>query len=512
MGETKVRIVQQFKKVDGGGVGKMRRDTVERVLVGVGQSQQDAEGLLAVYSPSDTIIDYVDFVDWLLGASAPPRSKKEAVQRIFEECDLQRSGKIAKSTLMQAVQQISAESCWQDLQTVYASCMGSDEDQVDYKAFLDALFADDEMLDVLSYYASPKRDFGTVLRQLDPAAEDAAPLYATMDDFREAHAGNEPLLKQMRNRVLVCAKCKKPNAYTLKDCNACGSSLAAVEETFNDNIFMGFIYGVAKGRFPYAVSTRAETEDYLAFDDPLGVTAVHLCVIPTSVFCPDIRFLFTDPARGLKIVDDMMEIGRQAVLASYWSDKAFIDTYWPGEEPPKTVEDMVNLCVLGFNFPPSMFQLHLQFQHRPLFPFHTVQLEKGNHYNHGRFYPFEYVRAALALGDAVRMEVHDETPIEDVVAKVKDQGLDYDAMHAQMIAKGKIFAARFPIWRKGDFEYTVTEGKVYSNETGELVPDLDPAELQKKDNVAMRNYAKPKCSLYRYMKSRSGVQHFVEGA
>lgn len=57
MGETKVRIVQQFKKADGGGVGKMRQETVERVLVGVGQSQQDAESLLAVYSPSDTVID-----------------------------------------------------------------------------------------------------------------------------------------------------------------------------------------------------------------------------------------------------------------------------------------------------------------------------------------------------------------------------------------------------------------------------------------------------------------------
>jgi len=236
----------------------------------------------------------------------------------------------------------------------------------------------------------------------------------------------------------------------------------------------------------------------------------HLCVIPTSTFCPDIRFLFADPARGLRLVEDLMEVGRQAAL-TYWSDKAFVEAYWPGREPPETTEDMENLCVLGFNFPPSMFQLHLQFQHGPLFPFHAVQLERGSHYNHGRFYPLEYVRAALALGDAVRMDVDDDTRIEDIVAKVKDQGLDYDTMHKQMIDKGKSFAKKFPIWHRRDFEHTVTNGKVYSNDTGEVVPDLNPAELQRKDNAAMRNYAKPKCSMYRFMKSPSEVKHFLEG-
>ncbi len=61
---------------------------------------------------------------------------------------------------------------------------------------------------------------------------------------------------------------------------------------------MGFIYGVGKGKFPYTISMRLQTEKFLCFDDPLSLATCHLNAIPTDVYVPDLRYLFADPERG----------------------------------------------------------------------------------------------------------------------------------------------------------------------------------------------------------------------
>ncbi|CAE7945432.1 unnamed protein product [Symbiodinium sp. KB8] len=121
-------------------------------------------------------------------------------------------------------------------------------------------------------------------------------------------------------------------------CNACGASLKDVQRSFSDNIFMGFIYGIAKGKFPYKISMRAQTPDFLCFDDPLQCSSCHLNAIPTSVYCCDMRYLFTDPSRGkelcanitmgvgLALILDLRRIAAEAaleqLLGRYWKDEA----------------------------------------------------------------------------------------------------------------------------------------------------------------------------------------------
>jgi len=518
---TCAAILQQFQAHDKSGSGVMARGEIARVFAKIGYGEEGAEQLLVEYGAAGQTVQYREFIEWVMdgeqAAEDPAASPKERVEQVFRSCVQESGGKLPRSLLERVLRAIGGDAILKDVESLVASGMWpeaeSPEDLVSLDAWLEWMFAEGPRRASMAYFAGPRGELVTALRRLDPVTEATQPAYGSMDEFRERHAGDEPLLAQLRNRVLICPSCKKPNGFTMSGCNACGCSLEGVEESFNDNIFMGFIYGVAKGRFPYAISTRAETEDLLAFDDPLGITVCHLCVIPTSVFCPDLRFLFTDPARGLKLVDDLMEFGRKAIVEQYWGDAAFRQKYWLGEEIPQTTEEMQELAVLGFNYPPSMFQLHLQFQHGPLFPFHEIQLLKGGtHYTHGRFFPLEYIRAALSRGDAVRMHITDNTRIEDVVAKVSELGIDYDRMHQRMLDKATGLSHRFPIWRKEDFEYTVTEGKVYSNATGEHLPDIDAGELQRKDNVAMKNYAKPKCSLYRYAKSPGEVRHFAEAA
>eukprot|EP00438_Fugacium_kawagutii_P000500 Skav217661 [mRNA] locus=scaffold2919:128154:130839:+ [translate_table: standard] len=69
-----------------------------------------------------------------------------------------------------------------------------------------------------------------------------------------------------------------------------------------------------------------------------------------------------------------------------------------------------------------MFQLHLQFIHLPLFPFHYNLFQSGEHFTRGRFFPLEYMKQALALGDAVRIDDAGSCDIESLISKVKAAG------------------------------------------------------------------------------------------
>jgi hypothetical protein len=86
--------------------------------------------------------------------------------------------------------------------------------------------------------------------------------------------------------------------------------------------------------------------------------------------------------------------------------------------------------LITVSYPPSQYQLHLQFIVLPLLPFQYEQYLRGVHCTQGRFFPLQYVRAVLAL-DAP-MHVVDDTPIEAITAFYKARGVDYDIVHRQM--------------------------------------------------------------------------------
>ena len=50
----------------------------------------------------------------------------------------------------------------------------------------------------------------------------------------------------------------------------------------------------------------------LAFDDPLSITRCHLCSIPTNVYIPDMRNLFTNPPEGLKMMRQLSDTAWEA--------------------------------------------------------------------------------------------------------------------------------------------------------------------------------------------------------
>jgi len=341
----------------------------------------------------------------------------------------------------------------------------------------------------------------------------------SIEKFKDKYADNQHIMASLRNKVRVCPNpnCKKPCAYTLTHCNACGNSIADVPLSYNDNVFMGFIYGIASGKFPYKISLRNETANFLCFDDPLSLSPCHLNCIPASTYISDLRYLFTDPERGLTLVNSLWEMSAKVAMEQFWGNPAYKSKILGENAPiPTKTEELVELVATGMNFPPSMYQLHLQFVHFPMMPFQYLMAKEHNHFHHGRFFPLEWLRKALALGKKVQLSVDDSTEISSIIQKVKEAGVNYDEVHTEMLAKCQRAQDRFATWNEADFECQVINGKVFDSEPLKLRSDLDAKSLQAADTKLLQNYGrpyddngKPTGSYYGFAKKPGEVVDFV---
>lgn len=165
----------------------------------------------------------------------------------------------------------------------------------------------------------------------------------TVKDFLESvevdARAKSVLSEQLKNTVKKCPSCGKANAYVaivtnnfcrccflkalhllvfapeiylsrsgryhrylLPVCNSCGHDISNVEVSFVDNIFTSFIFGIARGNFPYSISVRQQTPQLLVFDDLMACSPCHVNCIPTNVYIPDLRVLFEKPEAGLPLV------------------------------------------------------------------------------------------------------------------------------------------------------------------------------------------------------------------
>jgi len=346
------------------------------------------------------------------------------------------------------------------------------------------------------------------LEKRDPAFD------SSIDEFRKHHEGDEALLARLKNKVKVCS-CGKPCAVTMPTCNSCGSALD-VNITFNDNVFMAFIYGIKCSKFPLMISIRAQTPSFLCFDDMLSLSPCHLNAIPTSTYIPDLRYLFKEPAAGLKLINDLFDIAAQAALDQFWGDEAFRNKVFAGKPVPSSREEVLEYSACGMNFPPSMYQLHLQFIHYPMLPFQFNMARKQQHWHHGRFYSLEYLRAALACGDQVKMDVHENTELSSIMNIVSAAGVHYDTFHRDLMEKNRWMQEHFSSWSEDDFECCVVNDHVFDNR--QLVSGADPKDIQAADKKALENYGRPHVdgkptglTYYSHAKKPDEVKAFPEG-
>jgi len=342
------------------------------------------------------------------------------------------------------------------------------------------------------YLAGFKADrvaaFPTVAR-LDIQA--AHTIDGTIDDVYKKYPELEACLY---NEVKMCS-CGKVCAYTMTVCNSCGKELPE-EITKSENVFTAFLFGVklASRGFPYTISLRGETENVIVFDDMLQLCSCHLNAIPKTHYIPDWRYLLMAPAEGLKILDSI-EAACLAATKVFLGNAAYREFMY---KTGVTDEDIINNIVKCFNFPPSQFQLHMQWLVPPLTPFHMLMALEHNHFHKGRGFPASYVRKVLAVG-AYPEPITKDTSIERILEYYKDQGVDYETewteWYDSICIRG---TATTQNWKTDDFQYVVESGKVFNYtvedgkvKLGDQADGVDPSKLQVGDKVILQNYGRP---------------------
>jgi hypothetical protein len=135
----------------------------------------------------------------------------------------------------------------------------------------------------------------------------------------------------------------------------------------------------------------------LVFDDPLALSRCHLCACPSDAYVPDVRTLFRCPTRGLALLQQLDDACWQATETNFLNAEP-----WAAATLSLAARVLPRLelrqahVVSGLNFPPSQFQLHLQYLLPPLTPYHWGLHRAGKHFGAGRFFPFRYLTKALA--------------------------------------------------------------------------------------------------------------------
>jgi len=335
--------------------------------------------------------------------------------------------------------------------------------------------------------SGPKAGIFTYVNQTAARTPPAFP--GTVAEFIEKVPGVIP--SQLRNKVKICRKCDKVNAYTLTYCNSCGFDLTEVEIGYTDNVFTGFIFGIKDAKFPLIISLRYQNERVMVFDDLLQLTPCHLNCIYTASYLPDLRCLFEMPKKGLALVEEMYEAAWQTVKKDYLGNEAFRIKIIPNTLNLAD-KDILKYVISGLNFPPSQFQLHLQFLLPPMMPFHYYMYLQGRHFGLERFFPVEYILDALSsltepMIGATNMD------IEQIIKLVNVKtGVNYYKYHSECYARCGRSHRELAAWDPADFERVIVNGVEVCRAS-----DMSPYEKQdltavkKEDVLGLQNYGRP---------------------
>lgn len=331
------------------------------------------------------------------------------------------------------------------------------------------------------------------------------------------------------NKVKKCATCQKPNGFTLAVCNQCGSSLREVNISFTDNVFSSFMFGIAKSSFPLTISVRYQDAEWLVMDDLLALSPLHFCAIPTTAHIPDWRYLLRRPAQGLKLIRRLRHLCDQVAREQFLSNELWSSAMFRGGAKALRVGKHM---ACGFNFPPSQYQLHLQYISPVLLPFQYAQFLQNVHYTPGRFFPYEYVEKVLEILVEQSLTLpsallQDTTPMEDITAELREiTGVHYEQEHAGFLFRFEEHARLLSNWNPADFAGTAvhtvhpTTGKatqlllehggVADESTAAASPVLnlerDVNKLIAEDKIALQNYGKGELSFYAFPKVITEVE------
>ena len=210
---------------------------------------------------------------------------------------------------------------------------------------------------------------------------------------------------KLTNVGVICSNCKRfcgfrPDLYDVPgqhpNCNECGTPLKR-EPDVSENPFMAMLFGVQQFFFrgknqDATASIRLENEDVLIFDD-LGYNSPgQVVTIPTKVYIPNVSFLFNNYAEALELLDTMNAARKQVYTDQFLQNSEWLEMMFGSDakllfngDADKNWETLQSLMRVGFNYPPSQFQLHIQTSVVPLTPFNHSKLKNGEHFPKDRW-------------------------------------------------------------------------------------------------------------------------------
>eukprot|EP01121_Diplochlamys_sp_Union-15-3_P004991 TRINITY_DN1521_c0_g1_i2.p1 TRINITY_DN1521_c0_g1~~TRINITY_DN1521_c0_g1_i2.p1 ORF type:complete len:400 (+),score=55.17 TRINITY_DN1521_c0_g1_i2:61-1200(+) len=342
-------------------------------------------------------------------------------------------------------------------------------------------------LKFLSHLAKAKDTFPHI-NQKYPVQD--AHFQGSTEEYIAKHENNQELSKQMKNKVRKCPKCGKPNAFSLVLCNGCAADISKTEMTYTNNVFTGFIYGIQKGPYPFFISLRYQDEHVLTFDDLLSLTPTHFNCIPTTVYIPDWRYLLKKPKEGLELVNKLFDISLKVFEEQFWSNKAWCKKIYKDSDALQ-LSDIKSHIITGLNYPPSQYQLHLQFLVPPFTPYTYYQCLLGVHFTYGRFFPLEYVQKILQLNEVY--DVKEDTDIETIIKHYDSKGVNYHQIHKDYYERSFKSHQQLSNWSVEDFEAIVMDDKVFKlagSSLGELT-EQKASDLNAADKMVLQNYGRP---------------------
>jgi len=335
------------------------------------------------------------------------------------------------------------------------------------------------------YFAGPKKD---IFPPANTIETETKPKFKSFEEFLKEF-GDE-WKPHTLNKVKICPnpQCGKPCSYTQDNCNECAKELTEAEVETTENVFMGFIFGVKEGKFPFTISLRAESERFIVFDDLLATAPMHTLIIPTFSWIPDFRHFFLAPQDALGIINEMYQEGLEVMQKQFWNNAAFHKKYWNNM---KSRKDMESLVIAGFNYPPSVWQVHMQFLAAPSSPYFYNAMQRGIHLNNGRFFPLAYIKAILksVIEFPLPPSINTETGADEIIKYFDERHINYNKYHDEELQRWQKLQERCSAYHQNDFTRLVIEDTVFNMKlqtTGE-----DPKVLQKSDKKALQNYGRP---------------------
>jgi len=151
----------------------------------------------------------------------------------------------------------------------------------------------------------------------------------------------------------------------------------------------------------------------------------------------------------------------------------------------------------GFNYPPSQYQLHLQFM-LPIFtPFHWKYYNKGGHFTYERFLNYEFVEAALKFLVSSKSKLKDapNMSIADIFKHFESKGVSYTKSWKSCYNRYGSSHRALATWDPADFNFaTLNDGQKWFDAQNVIqqtkdVPDY--ASLKKQDKLFLQNYGRP---------------------